>query len=89
RFFNCEVFTCRSRTPQDKTTVEAVVKYVTRYALVQANHYLNEGGRFNSLKELNDYLKPITDKMLQRPLRGLKKSRAQLFEEGERPALTL
>ena len=30
RFFNCEVFTCRSRTPQDKATVEAVVKYVTR-----------------------------------------------------------
>lgn len=89
RFFNCEVFTCRTRTPQDKATVEAVVKYVTRYALAKANHYLNEGGRFNSLKELNDYLKPITDKMLQRPLRGLKKSRAQLFEEGERPALTL
>lgn len=89
RFFNCEVFTCRTRTPQDKATVEAVVKYVTRYALAKANHYLNEGGRFNSLKELNDYLKPITDKMLQRPIRGLKKSRAQLFEEGERPALSV
>ena len=49
RFFNCEVFTCRTRTPQDKATVEAVVKYVTRYALAKANHYLNEGGRFNSL----------------------------------------
>lgn len=89
RFFNCEVFTCRSRSPKDKSTSEAVVKYVTRYALAKANHYLNEGGRFNSLKELNDYLKPITDKMLQRPIRGLKKSRAQLFEEDERPALNI
>lgn len=88
-FFNCEVFTCRSGTPQDKGTVEAVVKYVTRYALALANHYLNEGGRFNSLKELNAYLKPLTDKMLQRSIRGMKKSRLQLFEECERPALSL
>ena len=87
RYFNCEIFTCRSRTPTDKACVEATVKAVTRYALALTQHYLNTGGKFNSLKELNEYLRPLCDKLLQRPIRGLNKSRTELFEECERPCL--
>ena len=87
RYFNCEVFTCRSRTPTDKGCVEATVKVVTRYALALTQHYLNAGGKFNSLKELNEYLRPLCDRLLKRPIRGIKKSRQELFEECERPCL--
>ena len=80
RFFGVDVYACRSGEPTDKGCVEAHVKIVTRYALALANQYIRLGGWFNSLQELNEFIKPLVEKINNRRIRGMAKTRKEIFE---------
>ena len=80
RFFDVEVYACRSGCPKDKGCVEAHVKFFTRYALALANHHITNGGWFNNLQELNSFLKPLVAKMNGTARRGYVMTRQEHFE---------
>lgn len=80
RFFDVEVYACRPNCPKDKGCVEAHVKLYTRYALAAAAYFIRCGGWFNSLKELNDFLRPYLKKINSRARRGCIRSRSKHFK---------
>ena len=86
-FFNVDIHSCRVRKATDKGSVEACVKYTTRYALAKANHRIVNGLKFNSLNEINSFLKPLINDMNNRRIRGRSKSRQEVFEQYEKPLL--
>ena len=49
---------------KDKGMAEAVVRFCTKYAISIANHYVKDGLTFNSLDEINDFIKPYVEKTL-------------------------
>lgn len=80
RVLGFEIYNCRVRHAKDKGCVEACVKSVTRYPLALANRHINQGGWFETLKELNDFIAPQVDKLNNRTVRGMIQSRKERFE---------
>ena len=72
----------RPYRPKDKGKVEAWVKGIQRWILMKLRHRT-----FFDLGELNDAIAPLIDEYNGKVIRRLNKSRAQLFEELDRPAL--
>ncbi len=80
--YDTVVIPARPLEPRDKAKVENGVLIAQRRILaVLRNH------TFFSLTELNDAIAEVLDKLNDRPMQGIGKSRNQLFEETDKPAL--
>lgn len=80
--YGCLVLPARVRRPRDKAKVEAAVLVAERWILAVLRHRT-----FAALEELRAAVAPLNDKLNARLMRKLKKSRQQLFEELDKPAL--
>ena len=60
--------------------MEAAVKVSNRYILAYLNKYIQNGGWFNNLNEINTFIKPYLDEVNSRTIRGRTKSRKEEFE---------
>jgi transposase len=82
RHYGAAVVPGRVRKPRDKAKVEQGVLLAERWILAALRNRT-----FFSLDELRQAVKPLLEKLNNRAMRKLKKSRRELFEELERPAL--
>ena len=82
RHYGAAVVPARVRKPRDKAKVEQGVLLAERWILAALRHRI-----FFSLEELRQAVKPLVEKLNGRPMKKLKKSRWQVFEEVERAAL--
>lgn len=82
RHYDAVVIPARPRRPRDKAKVEAAVLLAERWVLAALRNRT-----FYSLEELRAAVAELVEKLNDRPMRRLKKSRRQLFEEMERAAL--
>lgn len=80
--YDTVVIPARVRKPRDKAKVEQGVLLAERWILAVLRNRI-----FHSLEELSAAVKPLVEKLNDRLMRRLKKSRRQLFEEIERAAL--
>ncbi|MCJ7563888.1 MAG: IS21 family transposase [Candidatus Aminicenantes bacterium] len=80
-YYDTAVLPTRVQSPKHKAKVETAVKVVeTLMARLRKR-------QFFSLQEINDALRPLLDDLNDRVMEHLGKSRRQLFEELDRPAL--
>jgi transposase len=70
------------RKPKHKAKVEVAVLVAQRWILACLRHHI-----FHSLEELNAAIRPLLEKLNKRRMRHLHKSRLELFQELDRPAL--
>jgi transposase len=82
RHYDAAILPARPRRPRDKAKVEAAVLIAERWILAVLRNRT-----FYSLDELRDAVDALMEKLNDRPMRRLKKSRRQLFAEIERGAL--
>jgi transposase len=82
RHYGVAVIPARPRKPRDKAKVEQGVLLAERWILACLRNQV-----FFSLEEARAAVRKLVDKLNDRPMRRLKKSRRQLFEEVERAAL--
>ena len=83
RHYGTAIVPARPYKPRDKAKVEVGVQIVGRWILARLRNR-----RFFSLAALNQAIRALLDDLNDRPLRGWGRSRRELFEEIERPALT-
>jgi len=76
------VVPARVRKPRDKAKVEAGVQVAQRWIVAALRHR-----KFFSLREVNQAIAPLLDKLNQRAFQKRAGSRRSLFEELDRPAL--
>jgi transposase len=76
------VVPARVRKPKDKAKVEVGVQIVQRWIVARLRNR-----RFFSLRELNEAIRVLTERLNDRVTRHLGSSRRKLFEEVERTAL--
>ena len=79
--YGTAVLPARPRRPRDKAKVENGVLVAKRWILAVLRHRI-----FHSLAEMNAAIRELLEKLNDRPLRKIPKSRRQLFEELDRPA---
>lgn len=77
------VLPTRPYKPRDKAKVENAVLVVERWVVAALRHH-----RFFSLSDLNQAIRELVEQLNQRPFRKRPGSRASLFAELDRPALT-
>lgn len=83
RHYDTVVVPARPRKPKDKAPVEIGVLLVQRWILARLRHQV-----FYSLNDLNEEMARLLHQMNEKPMRGQGgKSRNQLFDELDRPAL--
>jgi len=82
RHYEAAVIPARPYRPRDKAKVEAAVLIAERWILAVLRNRT-----FYSMEELRTAVSELLEKLNARPMRQLKKSRRQLFEEIERAAL--
>lgn len=80
--YGCAVIPARVRRPRDKAKVEAAVLLAERWILAVLRHR-----KFHSLNDLHEAVVPLVERLNARPMRHLKKSRRELFEQVEKAAL--
>lgn len=80
--YETAVLPTRVKCPKDKAKVETAVKVVEQRILAPLRHR-----RFFSVEEINEALRPGLEELNTRLMPHLGKSRRQLFEELDRPAL--
>jgi transposase len=80
--YGTAIVPARPREPRDKAKVENGVQNAQRRILASLRNRT-----FFSLSELNDAISVELGKLNNRPMQGIDKSRNQLFEEIDRPAL--
>ncbi len=78
--YGCAVLPARPRKPRDKAKVETGVLIAQRWILAVLRHRT-----FYSLAELNAAISECLERLNNRPMRKLKKSRRELFETLDRP----
>jgi len=78
--YGCAVLPARPRKPRDKAKVEAGVLIAQRWILAVLRHRT-----FYSLTELNAAISECLERLNNRPMRKLKKSRRELFETLDQP----
>lgn len=66
--------------PRDKAKIEAGVLVAQRWILAALRHRT-----FHTLAEMNTAIRELLEKLNDRPMRKLKKSRRQMFDEVDRP----
>jgi transposase len=82
RHYGTAILPARPYRPKDKAKVEVGVQVVGRWILARLRNR-----RFYSLAALNEAIHGLLDDLNDRVLRGWGRSRRQLFDELERPAL--
>ena len=82
RHYGAVVIPARVRKPRDKAKVEAAVLVVERWIIAVLRHRT-----FFSLEELRHAVLDLLQKLNDRPMRRLRRSRRELFDEIERAAL--
>lgn len=82
RHYGTCVFPARPRRPRDKAKVEVGVQIVERWILACLRNLT-----FFSLDALNEHITTLLDRLNDRVMRVYGKSRRQLFEELDKPAL--
>jgi len=78
--YGCAVLPARPRKPRDKAKVENGVLVAQRWILAVLRHRT-----FYSLAELNAAISECLERLNNRPMRKLKKSRRELFETLDQP----
>jgi transposase len=78
--YGCAVLPARPRKPRDKATVENGVLIAKRWILAVLRHRT-----FYSLADLNAAIRECLERLNNRPLKKLKRSRRELFEAIDRP----
>ena len=82
RHYRIAIVPARPYKPQDKSKVELGVKGIQRWILMKLRNHT-----FFSVDELNEAIAPLLDQYNDKIIRKLGKSRFQLFEEIDKPAL--
>jgi transposase len=82
RHYGVAVMPARSRKPRDKAKVEQGVLLAERWVLACLRNHT-----FFSIEEARAAVRKLVDKLNDRPMRRLKKSRRQVFDELEREAM--
>jgi transposase len=80
--YGVAVIPARVRRPRDKAKVETGVLVASRWILAALRHH-----RFGALCELKTAIAPLLERLNTRPMRKLERSRRELFDELDRPAL--
>ncbi|MBI5016601.1 MAG: IS21 family transposase [Deltaproteobacteria bacterium] len=80
--YGCVVLPARPRRPRDKAKAEAAVLVATRWILARLRHRT-----FFSLADLNVAVGELLESLNHRTMRHFGLSRAELFEQLDRPAL--
>lgn len=80
--YGTAVLPARPKKPRDKAKVEVAVQIAQRWLLARIRNEL-----FLSLDELNERLAELVDELNRRQMRRYKKSRRELFEILDKPAL--
>ncbi|MEN9825565.1 MAG: hypothetical protein RI953_1310 [Pseudomonadota bacterium] len=80
--YNCAVIPARVRKPRDKAKVEVGVQVIERWILAR----LRKTG-FGSIAEINSAIVPLLEIINNKTMRHLGKSRRELFEAIDKPAL--
>ena len=76
------VIPARVRSPRDKAKVETAVQVVERWVLAPLRKRT-----FFSIEEINEAIKPLLDNLNRRQMKHVEKSRRELFESVDKPAL--
>ena len=80
--YGCVVIPARVRKPKDKSKVELAVLLVQRWILARLrNHH------FNSIHEINEAIWPLLKRLNDKKMRHLGKSRYELYQQLDLPAL--
>ena len=82
RYYGTAVMPTRGYKPQDKAKVEQAVKLVQRWILARLRNYT-----FYSMQELNTEIQRLLPLYLDKEIKHLGKTRRELFEELDKPAL--
>ena len=82
RHYGFAVIPARIRRPRDKAKVEAGVQVVERWILARLRHQ-----SFFSFASLNQTVRQLVEEINRRPMEHLEKSRQELFETVDHPAL--
>lgn len=82
RYYGTAVMPTRGYKPQDKAKVEQAVKLVQRWILARLRNHT-----FYSIQELNKEIQRLLPLYLDKPIKHLGKTRRELFEELDKPAL--
>jgi len=82
RHYGTAIIPARVRKPRDKAKVEVAVQIASRWILAALRNRI-----FHSLEELRAAIRPMLERLNARPMRKIGKSRRELFEEIDRPAL--
>jgi transposase len=80
--YGTAVIPTRPRKPKDKAKVEVGVQVVERWILARLRNHT-----FFSLADLNQAIRELLDELNARPMEHLGRSRRQLFESLDQPAL--
>jgi len=81
-YYGVAVIPARVRKPRDKAKVEVGVQVVERWIMARLRNRT-----FFSLVELNQAIRPLLKDLNERKMEHLEKSRRELFEELDQPAL--
>ncbi len=81
-YYGTAIIPAHVRKPKHKAKVEANVLVAQRWILACLRHRT-----FHAIEELNEAIKPLLEKLQDRKMRHFKKSRRELYEEIDRPAL--
>jgi len=81
-YYGTCIIPARVRKPKDKVKVEAAVLVAQRWILAVLRNRT-----FYSLSEMNEAIQLLVEKLNNKIMRAVKKSRLELFEELDRPAL--
>ncbi|QDE67336.1 IS21 family transposase [Myxococcus xanthus] len=82
RHYGFAILPARPRRPRDKAKVEAAVLVAERWILAVLRNR-----RFSGLHEVREAIRPLLEKLNERPMRHVGRSRRQLYEELEKPVL--
>ena len=82
RHYGVAVIPARPYRPRDKAKVEQGVLLADRWIVAALRNR-----RFGSIDELREAVEPLVERLNARPMRKLKRSRRELFEEIDRPVL--
>jgi len=81
-YYGCAIIPARPAKPKDKAKVENAVLQVERWIVAPLRNRV-----FFSLAELNEAIAELLDKLNDKPLTKINKSRRRLFEDTDRGAL--
>ena len=82
RHYRTAIIPAHVRKPKHKAKVEANVLVAQRWILACLRHKV-----FHTLEDLNEAIRPLLEKLNNRKMRELKKSRTELYLEIDKPAL--